>query len=95
MIPNGEFKDDGGPLRPRRPWWFVLILILLVLPAFGMPWLLADAPQGSVLYILIKWFPAFLLLAAVCAWYAFPQRRDVGWILVAIMFLSDCALFVI
>ena len=95
MIPEGEFQNQGGPLKPRRPWWFTLILILLVLPAFGTPWVLADAPENSVLAILVKLFPAFLLLAAVCAWYAYPQRSDLSWILVVIMLLSTGALFMI
>lgn len=95
MIPEGEFRDQGGPLKPRRPWWFTLILVLLVLPAFGTPWVLADAPNESLLEILIKWFPAFLLLAAVCAWLSYPQRRDVAWILVLLMAVSAASIFVI
>ena len=95
MIPDGEFQDQGGPLRPRRPWWFTAILIVLVLPAFSMPWLLASAPQGSLLQMLIKWFPAFLVLSAGCAWYAYPQRRDVAWILVVMMILTTGALYMI
>ena len=95
MIPEGEFRDEGGPIRPRRPWWFTALLILLVLPAFATPWLLADAPAGSLLEILIKWFPAYLLLSAFCAWYAYPARREVAWILVALMVLSSGSLFMI
>lgn len=95
MIPEGEFNDEGGPIRPRRPWWFTTILIILVLPAFSTPWLLADAPEGSLLSILIKWFPAFLLLAAFCAWFSYPQRRDVAWILVTLMIISASLLFII
>ena len=95
MIPNAEFKDQGGPVKPRRPWWFVVILIILVLPAFSTPWLLADAPKGSLLAIMIKWFPAFLLLSALCAWVSYPQRRDVAWILVTLMILSAASLFMI
>lgn len=95
MIPEGEFKDQGGPLKPQRPWWFTIILILLVLPSFATPWIMADAPQGTLLARLIKWFPAFLILAAFCAWYAYPQRRDVSWILVSVMFLSAASLFMI
>ena len=95
MIPEGEFKDKGGPLRPRRPWWFTVILVILVLPSFGLPWLLADAPDGSMLQLMIKWFPAFLVLSAVCAWYSYPQRRDVAWILVGIMVMTTGALYMI
>lgn len=95
MIPEGEFKENGGPLRPKRPWWFAVLLVVLVLPSFSMPWILADAPEGSMLHLLIKWFPAFLLLSAVCAWFAYPARRDVSWILVAVMILSALSLFMI
>ena len=95
MIPEGEFRDQGGPLRPRRPWWFTAILIVLVLPSFATPWILADAPHGSLLEGMVKWFPAFLVLAAICAWAAYPQRRDVAWILVAVMILSAVSLFML
>lgn len=95
MIPEGEFQDQGGPLKPRRPWWFTAILIILVLPSFATPWVLADAPAGSLLATLIKWFPAFLVLAAVCAWLSYPQRRDVAWILTSVMILASLSLFMI
>ena len=95
MIPEGEFRDQGGPLLRRRPWWFLLILILLVLPSFATPWLLADAPKDSLLEILTECFPVYLLLSAVCAWYAYPARREVAWILVALMILTASALFMI
>lgn len=95
MIPDGEFRDEGGPIKPRRPWWFTALLIVVVLPAFGLPWLLADAPKDSLLANLIKWFPAFLLLAAFCAWFSYPQRRDVAWILVALMVLSAVSLYIL
>ena len=95
MIPDGEFRDEGGPLRRKRPWWFTLLLVLLILPAFSMPWVIADAPKGSLLAILIKWYPAFLLLSGLCSWFAYPQRKDVAWILVVIMILSAVSLFMI
>lgn len=95
MIPEGEFKEQGGPLKPRRPWWFTVLLIVLVLPALSTPWLLADAPEGTLLNGLLRWFPAYLLLSAICAWLAYPQRRDVAWVLVALMALSAGAVFMI
>lgn len=95
MIPEGEFKDEGGPLKRRRPLWLTILLIILVLPSFAMPWLLADAPEGSMLHLLIKWFPAFLVLAALCAWFSWPQRRDVSTILIALMLLSSFSLVII
>lgn len=95
MIPDGEFRDQGGPLKPRRPWWFTTLLILLVLPAVGMPWVLADGPHGSMLDTLIRLYPLYLVASAVCAWIAYPQRRDVAWILTSLMILSALALFML
>lgn len=95
MIPEGEFKDQGGPLKPVRPWWFTLILVLLVLPSFLTPWILADAPNLSMLDTLIKWYPVYLVASAICAWIAYPQRKAVSWIIVALMILSSVSLWVI
>lgn len=94
MIPEEEFQPEG-PLRPRHPWWFTAILVLFVAPAFGMPWLLVSAPPHSLLTTLIKLFPAYLLVSAVCAWLAYPQRREVAWILVALMALTSGALYAV
>lgn len=94
MIPEGEFEPEG-PLKPRRPWWFTMILILLVFPSFGMPWMLASAPAGSLLHTLVKLFPFYLLGSAVCAWLCYPQRRELSWILVALMVLSSSGLMII
>lgn len=95
MIPDGEFRDEGGPVRPRRPWWFTVLLVILVLPAFGLPWLLVSAPAESMLSTIIKLFPAYLLLSAVVAWYAYPQRKEVAWIIVSLMALSASGLYAI
>ena len=94
MIPEGEFGPEG-PLKPRRPWWFTVILVIMVFPAFGMPWMMASAPEGSMLQTLIKLYPAYLALSAVCAWLCYPQRRELAWILVALMALSSSALLII
>lgn len=84
--------DDNTP--NRRPWWFTTLLILLVLPAFGLPWMLVSAPHGSLLMTLIKFFPLYLAGSAIAAWKIYPWRRDVAWILVALMILTSSALVV-
>lgn len=93
MIPEGEFQPDG-PLKPQRPWWFTTLLVVLVLPAFGLPWMLVSAPAGSILMTLIKLFPVYLVGSAFAAWKVYPARRDLAWILVALMILTSSALFV-
>lgn len=92
MTSDDKIQPDE-PQRRHRPWWFTLLLILLVLPAFGLPWLLVSAPEGSLLMMLIRLFPFYLVASAICAWYAYPQRRDVAWILVAMMIITSSALY--
>jgi len=78
----------------RRPWWFTTLLVLLVMPAFGLPWMLVSAPPGSLLMTLMKLFPLYLAGSAIAAWKVYPWRRDVAWVLVALMILTSSALFV-
>ena len=84
------------PDSPRTPWWFTLLLIIVsaatlffcsqasqVLSAAG--WLAPD---------FTAWFyPAYVVIAAVCSWICFPTRRTLAWILFALIVLSDVALF--
>ncbi len=101
IIPEGEFRDHGGPLKPRRPWWFTVILIILVLPGFLAPWFIARAEAATpaaadtMLPDLLRWLPAYLVAAAVCAWLCYPARRTLAWVLAALMLLSTLPLFLI
>lgn len=100
IIPEGEFKDHGGPISPRRPWWFTVLLILLVIPGFLTPWFLAKAVEmeqytDTLLPDLLKWMPVYLVASAVCAWLCYPARRPLAWILVVLMLLSTAALFLV
>ena len=95
MIPSGEFSDQGGPLKPRRPWWFTLIVILAVIVPCVIPWAMTFDIEDGTLRMLIKLFPAYLILSGVCAWLAYPQRQTLSWILIALMLLSSASLFLL
>ncbi|MFG6386524.1 MAG: hypothetical protein K1V80_08650 [Muribaculaceae bacterium] len=84
--------------RPQRaPWWFTLLLIIIVLP--GM----AFIPQASAILEDARWlgtsyvgwlYPVYILLSAVIAWVCYPQRRTIAWILVALIVITMAGLFV-
>lgn len=95
MIPEGEFRDQGGPLRPHRPWWFTALLILLVAAGFLAPFLMTAPVTDSMLETLLKLFPVYMLVSAVCAWLCYPQRKPLAWILVVLMLMSSASLCLI
>ncbi len=82
---------------PPAPWWFALIIIVVALPS------MAFIPQASYIVDRAEWlgsslmgwlYPAYVVLSGVCAWMCYPARRTLAWILVALMVITDIALFV-
>ena len=77
------------------PLWFVLIILVSMLPAVV---LLPEASRvlgayaGGVGYM--SWlFPAYLLLSGVCSYICYPERRELSWLLVILMLLADAMLY--
>ena len=87
------------PRRPRAPWWFAVLLILLVLPTIALveaaSYVIDSAGWlGGATYM--GWlYPAYVVLSCVCAWICYPDRRAIAWILVALLALADLGLFII
>ena len=78
----------------KAPWWFVLVLIVVSLPVMLQPSMLIDIDEGS--YRVFVWlFPLYAALSAVCAYLTYNTRPYLSWILVALMVLSDVAMWVL
>lgn len=95
MIPEGEFRDQGGPLRPRHPWWLTVLLVILVVVGFLSPFMMSAPANNSMLETLLKLFPVYSIASAVCAWLAYPQRQALSWVLIALMALSSASLCIL
>ncbi len=84
-------------LRPQRvPWWFTLLLVVLVLPTA------AFIPQASRLLEEAEWlgssyvgwlYPVYVVLSAVISWLCYPDRRAIAWIMFVMILLTDTGLF--
>lgn len=74
----------------RVPLWFALVCVLVCLPALAMPFLPGMEYARSVLGPLYGFFPVYVCAAALCAWLSWRRgRRDVAWVLVALVLISD------
>lgn len=74
--------------------WFRLLVIVLALPLAGYPALLSGADDADPALSTLVWlYPAYVVCAAVCAWMCYPRRKDVAWILLALMLLTQIGMY--
>lgn len=83
--------------RPQRaPWWFTLLLIIVVLPTATF------IPQASYIIEEAEWlgnsyvgwlYPVYVVLSAIIAWACYPSRRTIAWILFSLIVLTDIGLY--
>lgn len=79
----------------NMPLWAKIVVITAALPVMSYPWLLAKTPADSTNEMLIWFYPVYVVVSAVCAWICWPQRREVYWILIALMLLTHAAMFLL
>ncbi len=78
---------------PRPPAWFIILLIVIFLPAAATPWLLAEIPVDmEELKILIRLYPLYVLVADWFAYICWYPRRLMSWIMVALVIMSHIAI---
>lgn len=77
------------------PLWVKIVIVLAALPVLCAPLLSAGvSPEGEALW-LMRLYPAAIVLAAVCAWRAYPQRPELSWILIILMLLIHASMWVL
>ncbi len=73
-----------------------ILIIVVLLPVFSLPALLDTVPAGDDSLRTIVWcYPFYMLLSGYLAWFAYPQRPTVSWILIALMILSTIAVWLL
>ena len=82
----------------RAPWWFAILLIIAAVPAL---WLEASAvhvmnDSGWLASDFTTWlYPAYVIISAFSAWFCYPTRRTLAWILFFLIILTDLALLIV
>ncbi len=72
----------------RRPRWLIVMVIALMLPILGYPTLLSAMPPVGANVTLLKIYPFYVLFSGWCILMCYPSRRDMMWILIALVLLS-------
>lgn len=88
---------SAWPRRPRAPWWFTALLVIVVLPTMMF------IPQAAHIVAEAEWlgssyvgwlYPVYVALSAILAWVCYPGRRTIAWILFTLIVLTDLGLFI-
>lgn len=78
----------------KRPLWYVMLLFLSVLPI--VVWFVAfqrlPIGDGGTMRFLMTVFPFYVFGVIAMAYYVYPSRREVAWILIALAWLSYISL---
>ena len=83
------------PSLPKTPHWMVAVIIIVTLPVFQFPMLLASAPDLSSVKALVWAYAFYCIVAAYLAWQCYPQRKALAWVLLALMVMSHLAMWLL
>lgn len=73
----------------RPPAWFIVVIVISLLPTLLWPYLLANAKSAANENVtLLMLFPIYDLLSAFLAYRCFFDRNFLSWILIGLMWLS-------
>lgn len=81
------------PRPSRRPLWVWLLTAAVTLWALSVP--LVYGPGGDEWLWLMKLYPAYALGTGICAIICWAARRDIYWILLAILCMANISLLLI
>lgn len=83
-------------MKQRPPLWFAIIVIIVLLPVFCFPQLLATVAPGDDNMLTFVWiYPFYMLLSAWLAYSAFSSRPYISIILLVLMALSTVAVWLL
>lgn len=81
--------------RPSAPRWFVVVIIVVMLPVARLPFLL-DTCSAAVSARTMLWiYPVYVLTAGYLAWQCYRPRRVLAWILLGLLVLSHIAVWML
>lgn len=83
--------DNGG----HAPAWMTIAIIACMLPVLAFPVLLANTAADSPARTFTWFYPFYVLASGICARICYPDRREMTWILLALMLLSHAAMWLL
>ncbi len=88
---KGKILDQPAQ---STPLWMLLVVIVSILPVIAWPWYMLryglQEHGGQTAFLAIA-FPIYIVLCGYLAYKCFQYRKEVTYILIAIMWLSYAA----
>lgn len=81
--------NDNSYNRP--PWWMTVVILVMLLPLFSWPMVIASLPEGDDgdnWKMLIYVFPIYAILSAYYAYRCYAERKELSIILLAVLLLA-------
>lgn len=85
-------------MNNKQPWWFAILLIIISVPALALNNAAVDTLKngGWLTSDVTTWlYPAYVIISAFSAWFCYPERRTLAWVLFSLILLTDIALSVL
>lgn len=82
-----------SPAPQRAPLWILVVVIVSILPVVGWPWYMSQygLQQGGQTAFLATVFPIYIILCGYLAYRCYLYRKEVTYVLLAIMWMSYAA----
>ena len=84
-----RFTNDDGEM----PVWVKLLIIVSCLPVLALPLLISLTRSGFSGGAFVAIYPLYVVVSAVCAWRCYDDRRDLTWIILALLWLTHAAMW--
>ncbi|MCH5221935.1 MAG: hypothetical protein J1F05_06415 [Muribaculaceae bacterium] len=78
-----------------KPLWIKILIIAVSLPVVAFPALLSRCPDSNEAIMLLRFYPLYVVAAAICAFLCWPKRKEVTIILLVLMALTHAAMWVL
>ena len=88
-------SDYNSARRQKVPAWVTVVIIICMLPVLAFPTMLSMTMPDSPARTFVWFYPFYVIASGVCARICWRQRRDVMWILLALMVLSHLAMWML
>lgn len=86
-------SDNCCDPRGKVPAWVNAVIIICMLPLMAFPEMLSLSAEGSQASTFLWFYPFYVVASGICARICWPQRRELTWILLALMILSHIAMW--
>lgn len=82
--------------RDGVPGWVIALAVILALPVFQEPMLLASCPPDPPMVRTLVWiYPAYVIVAAWLGCACWARRRVMTWILFGLLLLTHIGVYML